>query len=167
MPRLLAASFSGCTFDEKLNVHDITGTVKIPIAAATFTLGLEDEAESVTDKRALGPVYLGIYASLDEGLYPFSHPEMGPILSEGSDGNAYPYAGTTIGRFDWGCYEQTVCKVVTGRYKDYDDVLGFFNDVLDEDIVTFDGHRVSSGIEYQERWYEFLLELVTGDAFHR
>jgi hypothetical protein len=151
----------GCTFNEDLNYYDLTGTVKIPIAATQFVYGFDDEEQLIDDIRGMGPVYLGVFPSIQEGLYPFPHPEMGPILAEGQDGNAYPYGGNTIGRFDWACYEQLVCKVVTGRYSDYNDILDFFGTVLDDNVRTYDGHIVGSGDEYRERCFEY--EYAAGD----
>jgi len=158
---LLFMQLQGCTFNEDLNYYDLTGTVKIPIAATQFVYGFDDNEQVIDDIRGLGPVYLGVFPSVQEGLYPFPHPEMGPILAEGQDGNAYPYGGNTLGRFDWACYEQLVCKVVTGRYENYNDILDFFGNVLDEEIRTYDGHIVGSASEYQERCFEY--EYATGD----
>ena len=158
---ILLMQLQGCTFNEDLNYYDLTGTIKIPIAATQFAYGLGDEEQIIDDIRGLGPVYLGVFASVQDGLYPYPHPEMGPILAEGQDGNTYPYGGTTLGRFDWACYEQLVCKTVTGRYETYDDILDFFGNVLDESIRTYDGHIVSSSAEYQERCFE--VEYSTGD----
>ena len=98
---LILAQLQGCSFDEKINVHDLRGTVKITIEATKFIYGFDDDAVEIDDIRGLGPLYLGVFPSVREGLYPFPHPEMGPILSEGQDGNSYPYGGNTVGRFDW------------------------------------------------------------------
>jgi hypothetical protein len=152
LPSILLLQFVGCTFEENLPHKDLTGTVRIPIEAMTITLGLNDDAREVTDERVLGPVYIGAFPSIQEGLYPYPHPEMGPIL--GQDGNTYPYGGSSIGRFDWACYQPLICKTVTGRYKDYDDLIEFFRDVIQEPIRTIDGHEVSSAEEYQERCFE-------------
>lgn len=158
---LILAGLQACSFDEKLNSHDLRGTVKIPIEAIKFTYGFDDEAIEIEDIRGLGPLYLGVYPSVQEGLYPYPHPEMGPILAEGQDGNAYPYGGNSVGRFDWACYEQLVCKVTTGRFENYDDILDFFGNQLDEEIRTMDGHAVNSSAEFQERCFE--VEYGTGD----
>lgn len=158
---LLLAQLQGCAFEEDLNYYDLRGTVKIPIAATQFVYGFDDEAVVIDDIRGLGPLYVGVFPSVQEGLYPFPHPEMGPILSEGQDGNAYPYGGNSVGRFDWACYEQLVCKVSTGRFESYSDILDFFGNVLDEDVRTIDGHLVDSSEEFQERCFE--VEYATGD----
>jgi hypothetical protein len=154
----------GCAFEENLPHKDLTGTVRIPIDSITITLGQEEDAREVTDMRVLGPVYIGAYPSVVEGLYPYAHPEMGPILSEGQDGNTYPYGGSSVGRFDWACYQPLICKTVTGRFKDYDDIIDFFANVLDDPIRTQDGHLVTSSSEYQDRCFEVLNTL--GDWEH-
>ena len=158
---LILAQFQSCAFDENLNSHDLRGTVKIPLAATAFVYGNGDDQQILDDVRALGPLYLGVYPAIEEGLYPFPHPAMGPILSEGQDGNAYPYGGNTVGRFDWACYQQLVCKVSTGRFEDYGDILDYFANVLGEPLRTLDGDLVGSSVEYQERCYE--VEYATGD----
>ena len=158
---LILAQLQACSFDEKLNSHDLRGKVKIPLAATKFIYGFDEDAVEIDDIRALGPLYLGVYASVQPGLYPYPHPEMGPILSEGQDGNAYPYGGNTVGRFDWACYEQLACKVTTGRFEDYASILDFFGNVLDEEIRTSDGHVVASSSEFQERCFE--VEYATAD----
>ena len=158
---LILAQLQACSFDEKLNSHDLRGKVKIPLAATKFIYGFDEDAVEIDDIRGLGPLYLGVYASVQEGLYPYPHPEMGPILSEGQDGNAYPYGGNTVGRFDWACYEQLVCKVTTGRFTDYESILDFFGNVLEEEVRTTDGHVVASSDEFQERCFE--VEYATAD----
>ena len=158
---LLLAQLQGCAFDENLNSHDLRGTVKIPLAATQFLYGSGDDAQILDDIRALGPLYLGVYPGIEEGLYPYPHPAMGPILSEGQDGNAYPYGGNTVGRFDWACYQQLVCKVSTGRFEDYADIIDFFDNVLEDPIRTLNGEVVGSSTEYQERCFE--VEYATGD----
>ena len=159
---LLLAQLQGCSFNEELNYYDLRGTIRIPVEATQFVYGFDEEAVVIDDIRGLGPVYLGVFPSVQEGLYPFPHPEMGPILAEGQDGNTYPYGGNSLGRFDWACYEQLVCKVSTGRFEDYNDILDFFGNVLGEDIRTMDGHIVGSSEEFQERCFE--VEYATADA---
>ncbi len=102
----------------------------------------------------IGPVYLGAFPSVEEGHYDYMHPEMGPILDEQFPGDTYPYGGTTIGRFDYGCYEQLVCKVVTGRYTNYGEILDFFRKVVQEPVLGPDGVEVTSGVTYQEQCFE-------------
>ena len=155
-PILFVGLIFCCQFDEPLAERDLKGTVRIPKEALDITLIDDDGVERVVsgDIRMLGPVYMGAFPSVEEGHYPYIHPEMGPILDADYPGDTYPYGGTTVGRFDFGCYEQLACKVVTGRYDSFDDVLEFFRDVLDDEIKGPDNDPVGSGEEYQERCFE-------------
>jgi hypothetical protein len=144
----------GCSFDEDLPHVDLYGTVRLPIAAKSFVLGQGDEARTIEDLRGIGPIYLGAFPSIQTDLFTFPHPEMGPILNEGQDGNSYPYGGNSIGRFDWACYEPLICKTVTGRFESYQEIIDFHDQVLGQPIRTLDGHKVSTPEEYQERCFE-------------
>jgi hypothetical protein len=159
MLAIFSIFFTACTFEENLPQIDLEGTVRIPIEAATFTLGQDEEAREITDARGIGPVYVGVFPSVQQGLYDYPHPEIGPIV--GDDGNTYPYGGNTLGRFDWACYQTLACKVVTGRFSSYDDLLDFFKNTLEEPIRTLEGAEVTSSTEFQERCFEVLYS--TGD----
>ena len=174
-----ALALSGCSFDEGLRERDITGMVRIPVEALTtlelidpdgtpivqdgFTV--DEEGNPVLDITEqfglLGPVYLGGFPSVQEGDYAYPHPEMGPILDPDRPGNTYPYGGTSVGRFDYACYEQLRCKVVTGRYDSFQSIIDFFADVVQEPIIAPDGSEVRSGATYQEHC--FTTEYVTSD----
>lgn len=155
MNTLLLALLAGCYVETAYTHKDLKGTLKIPKEAATIQLIDQDNNQwEVTDPRAIGPVYLGVFASVQEGLFDYPHPEMGPVLDANRPGDTYPYGGTTVGRFDYGCYEQLKCKIVTGRYKDYDDVLGFFKDEVRQPVLNPWGEEVTDGIEMRERCYE-------------
>ena len=146
----------GCEFQEIIQEKDLKGTVRIPKEALDLTLIDDDGVERtvVGDIRMLGPVYLGAFPSVEDGHYAFQHPEMGPILDADYPGDTYPYGGTTVGRCDFGCYQQLVCKGVTGRDESYDDVLTFFRDVLEDEVKGTDNEVVGSGTEYQAHCYE-------------
>ena len=150
-----------CTFDEEIKHKDLVGTVRLPKEASKFLFGVAEEQREIDDIRGLGPVYIGAFPSVQTGLFPYTHPEMGPIISEGTDGDTYPYGGNSIGRFDWACYQSMVCKTVTGRYKSYEDLLDFHNNVLEQPLLTAEGHEVTSAEEFQERCFEVLYS--TGD----
>jgi hypothetical protein len=155
----LIAFTSGCAFEETALQHeDIIGTVRLPKAAVQLTLIDDETGEEriVEDTRAIGPVYLGAYPSVKEGLYPYLHPEMGPILETDTPGNTYPYGGTTVGRFDWACYESLQCKIVTGRFENWDDILEFFADTLESPVTDSQGEEVMTGTEFQEYCYEVM-----------
>jgi hypothetical protein len=173
-------SFGGCAaFDEGILERDITGVVRIPLEALEslklidsdgtpimedgFTLDEEgNPVLNITGQMGLlGPVYLGGFPSVVDGDYAYPHPEMGPILDSDRPGDTYPYGGTTVGRFDYACYEQLRCKVVTGRYTDYQEILDFFSDVVQEPVLAPDGAEVTAGATYQEHCYT--TEYVTSD----
>ncbi|RME26121.1 MAG: hypothetical protein D6798_07300 [Deltaproteobacteria bacterium] len=152
----------GCTYHEELPNADLTGTVRIPKDLIEIELAdTTGKRWTVNDPRAIGPIYIGVYAGIDDSLYPYPHPEWGPVLGDGN-GDAYPYGGTTVGRMTWGCYAATVCRTVTGRYDTYDDVLQFFRDELRRPIVDDDGREITSATEFQEKCFE--AEYVTSDA---
>lgn len=151
---LLLSILIGCAYDEGIGEVDFFGTIKIPAAASKFIYGLGDEAVEIDDLRGMGPVYIGVFPSVQDDLYSYPHPEMGPILAEGQDGNTYPYGGNSLGRFDWGCYEQLVCKMVTGRFESYADIIDFHANVLNDPIKTIDGQSITSEAEYRERCFE-------------
>ena len=155
---------SGCTFDEDLPETDLQGTVRLPKDILKFDYQSDPESTDVVtieDARGIGPVYLGVFPSVREGLYDYPHPELGPVLNSTQEGNTYPYGGTTIGRFDWGCYQELICKVVTGRYQSYDDLLEFFADQLGDPVSDNQGKEVYSAVEFQEQCFEVLY--MTGD----
>jgi hypothetical protein len=159
MITLSALLLTGCAFEENLPEKDFDGTVRIPVAATQFSYQFgetDDDVVDVDDSRGLGPVYLGAFPAVQEGLYNYTHPEIGPILNTSQDGNTYPYGGTSIGRFDWGCYQSLVCKVVSGRFATYDDVLEYFADSLNDPVLDGEGTIVEGGVEFQEHCFDVL-----------
>jgi len=161
IPAVLVAA--GCAWEENLPDVDLTGTVRIPIEAMTYEITdkTTGSVNEITDLRGLGPVYMGVYPSIQDGLYSYPHPEMGPVLSESEEGNAYPYGGSSVGRYDFACYHMLNCKVVTGRYTSYDDVLDFFANTLGDPVLDSEGIEVTSGAAFQEHCFEVLY--MTGD----
>ena len=163
---------SGCIYQETIQQADLKGVVRISVEAIEgmqlidadgttimengFTLDEEgNEVLDISGEMALlGPVYLGAFPSVEDGHYIYPHPEMGPVIDETLPGNTYPYGGTTVGRFDYACYEQLRCKVVTGRYKDYGEIIDFFKNVVQEPIIDPDGNEVTSAVNYQEHCYQ-------------
>ncbi|MEL6348046.1 MAG: hypothetical protein AAFV53_33370 [Myxococcota bacterium] len=160
---LLSVLAAGCAYEEELPETDLNGTIRLPIAASQFLY--EDpetgEARVVDDARGLGPVYVGAFPSIQDDLYEFPHPEFGPVLNPTRDGDTYPYGGTSVGRFDWACYQQMICQVVTGRFSSYDDLLDYFANVLNNPVSDAEGVPVTSGTAFQERCFEVLF--MTGD----
>jgi hypothetical protein len=176
LPIAMVGLMTGCKYEENLPEQDLKGKIRIPKEAiSSLTLIdddgvpfvengeaiLRDEDGDETDRiditgevGLLGPVYIGAYPSVEDGHYDYKHPEMGPILDANFPGDTYPYGGTTVGRFDYGCYEQLVCKVVTGRFTSYSEIIDFFRDVVQEPILGQDGTEVTSGVAYQEQCFE-------------
>ncbi len=153
----------GCALDEHLPQVDISGTVVVPRAAATrtYTDPLTGEATEIVDVRNIGPVVIGAYPAIRDDLFAYPHPEMGPVIDQGIPGNAYPYGGGTVGRFDFACFEHLACRVSTGRFKDYDDVLDWFGNVIDDPVKDEFGFEVESSDFYRDYCYD-LFE-VTAD----
>jgi hypothetical protein len=153
---VLALLAAGCTFDEDVGRVDLVGTIRVPKEAASFVLRDTETGEevTVTDPRGFGPVYVGVFPSVQEGLFEYLHPEMGPIVDAEYEGNTYPYGGTTVGHFLPGCYEELACKMVSGRYTSYSDILDFFANVIEEPINGPGGEEVGSDEEYQERCFD-------------
>jgi hypothetical protein len=158
---LLAA----CTWNEDLTHFDLKGTVRLPKEAVGFTYIDDKGVETVVeDPRAIGPVYLGAFPSVREGDFPYSHPEMGPVITDDKPGDTYPYGGGTVGRMSWGCYESTVCRTVTGRFSGFSDIIEFFNGILGPldgdanalEITDAEGAVVTDEEVYRERCYDFL-----------
>lgn len=155
---------AGCTYDENLPSVDLTGTIRIPKEALQVTIFDETTRQDrvIEDIRALGPVYIGAFPSVSEGDFDYPHPEMGPVTNTDYPGDTYAYGATSVGRFDWGCYQSLVCKMVTGRYKDYDDILDFFANVVQDPVTDANGEVVTDGTVYQERCFD--ADYVTSDA---
>jgi hypothetical protein len=147
----------GCAYNEHLPEVDIHGTVRIPKEAASVTL---QTGEVISDPRLIGPVVLGAYPSVRDDLFSYPHPEMGPVIDEGIPGNTYPYGGGTVGRFDFACYEALACEIVTGRFKDYADVIDFHQNVLGEALIDDQGQIVETPGFYQQSCYD-LLEITS------
>lgn len=152
----------GCSFDEHLNTADISGMVTIPRAAATrnVTDPATGETVEVVDRRNIGPVILGAYPSVGiPAEYGFPHPEVGPVIDADLPPDTYPYGGGTVGRFDYACYQELVCKISTGRFLDYEDVLDWFDNYVHDPIKDDNGDIVQSGDFFRQSCYE-LFEIT-------
>lgn len=162
LPLFLSA---GCAFDEGLVIENMRGKVYIPEAAATRELVREDgSVDVVTDVALIGPVYLGLYASVRPPgeIEGYAHPEVGPQYIDGTPGDTYPYGGTTIGDLRYACFEYFQCKLTSGRYVDFDDLVSWFNDTLQLEITDAAGNTVGSGEFVRQTCYALLD--VTTDA---
>ena len=158
---LAAMSISGC-YSEGLEIYDLHGVVKLPAEAATRDFSRSDGTiDTVTDVRLLGPVYLGLYSSVLDGLESYPHPERGPQFIEGTPGDTYPYGGTTIGDIRYACFEFFSCKLVSGRHVDFNSIVDWFANTLENPITDAEGNFVTNGDFIRQTCYE-LLE-VTSD----
>lgn len=142
----------GCAYQEVTPEADITGTVVLPRAAAVIVGG--DGAE-VYDPRLIGPVYLGAFPGMDLVSFNYPHPAMGPIVDSTEPGNTFPYGGTTVGRLDFACYEALACKVTTGRFADYADMLDHFANILQNPIKDRNGDVVVNASTFQQACYDY------------
>lgn len=151
---LILLSVLGC-YQENLPDYDFVGKVVVPKAAATRLIS--DGAggtEEVTDPRFIGPVFLGAYSGIDTLSFPYPHPSMGPILDSSVPGNTFPYGGTSVGRFDFACYDILACKVVTGRFTDYNDVLDYFR-LIGKPVTNFEGTEIENSSTFQQQCYYY------------
>ncbi len=163
---LMGASLlsTGCAYDEDLLIANLQGTVVVPRAAATRTFIDADGGENeITDVRLIGPVYLGLFPSVlpPNNVASYSHPEVGPQYITGVQGDTYPYGGTTVGDLKFACFEFLTCKVVSGRYVDFDSMASWFADTLQQPILDANNVPVTNG-EYLRQTCFDLLE-VTSD----
>lgn len=142
----------GCAYEEVLPEKDIFGKVVLPAEALTYTL---PDGSEVTDTRFIGPVFLGAFAGLDETSFNYPHPEMGPIIEADTPGDTFPYGGATIGRYDFACYEALACKVVTGRFTDYNEILEYFGDMLENPVKDSAGAEVAYSSTFQQECFDY------------
>lgn len=173
---LLLLPLVACRYEEVIPEKDLVGKVVIPRAAATRSIIRSDgsvyEPDCVdapdtcdgvfVDPRFIGPVYLGAFSAVDTEAFPFPHPSMGPVITSDYPGNTFPYGGTTVGRFEYGCYESTACRVTTGRFTGYDDVLDYFKNVLADPVTDRRGEEVDSPSTMQQACFDY--HRVTSDA---
>jgi len=181
---LLAVVAGGC-FDEHLPIYDLEGSLVVPREAATqtITVPLDADGNVITDPNAvpvsseqrvvgpdvrlLGPVYVGLYASVVYDFQNYPYPEVGPAVNDYNkdgkqDQDTFPYGGTTVGDFRYACYEYFKCKMISGRFTDFDDIIQFFNTELESPITDVKGDVVTNGDEIRATCYELLA--VTADS---
>ncbi|MDP2308138.1 MAG: hypothetical protein Q8P18_19110 [Pseudomonadota bacterium] len=141
----------GCAYNEALPEKDIFGTVIVPAAAATRT---QADGTELKDARFIGPIFLGAYAGIDSVSFGYPHPSMGPIVTADTPGDTFPFGGTTVGRYDFACYESLACKVVTGRFTDYQDILDYFGTVLGNPVKDQSGEDVANASTFQQACFD-------------
>ncbi|MBM4392589.1 MAG: hypothetical protein FJ090_15820 [Deltaproteobacteria bacterium] len=162
---MISFLFLACSNPETIPEGDILGKLVVPKAAATRTVvsatdadgdgNLEYSTAEKTDVRLLGPIYVGAYSAIDTISFAYPHPSMGPVISADSRGDTFPYGGITAGRLDFACYEAVACKVTTGRFTDYDDIIDHFKNNLGRPIFDQYGVEVTSGEAFQQWCFEY------------
>lgn len=161
---VLTAATSGCLYDEGLIIENLRGTVFLPDAAATRTIvDAQGEAQTITDIRLIGPVFLGLYPAVlpQDVVAPYPHPEIGPQFLADVPGDTYPYGGTTVGDIRFACLEFLTCKITSGRFFDWQEIIDWFA-VLDLPIKDASGVEVTTGQYLQQTCFDQLN--VTSDA---
>ena len=167
---------AGCDFDENLVIANLEGTVVVSRDAATRALAVLDEngepidtdgdgepdTQLVTDVALIGPVYLGLYASVKDAgeLEVYPHPEVGPQYIADRVGDTYPYGGTTVGDLRYACFEALQCKLVSGRFQDFDAILSWFNGMVDSPVTDESDNTIESGEMFRQTCYA-LLDVAT------
>lgn len=150
---------SACGFNEGLIINDMTGRIIVPREAATRTM---PNGETVTDVRLIGPVYIGFYPDVRDDTFGFPHPAIGPVFSSTVGGDAYPYGGTSIGDIRYPCLQSLVCKVTSGRFLDFEQIVEWFNDYYQDPVLDGVGNVVTTGEYIRATCYERLR--ITSDA---
>lgn len=160
---LAVAQAAGCAYEEGLLISNLRGRVIIPEEAVTRDIvGPDGEVSTITDIKLLGPVYLGLYPSVaaENVVERYPHPEVGPQFQEDVSGDAYPYGGTSIGDVRFTCFEFLRCKLVSGRFIDYQEMVEWFR-FIDQPILDAAGAEVVSGDFIAQTCYDLLN--VNGD----
>ena len=147
---------SACT-DFRARVEILTqGTPARPHASPAGSFHhSSSEADSVETKeldnpRLIGPVYLGLYGDIRYDL------DIMPLPDPGIRGGAYPYGGTSLGDFQFSCLESMNCRLLSGRYVDFDALADWFNEVLETPILDAAGKPITSGEVFRSICYDLL-----------
>lgn len=153
---LLLLPLLACSSEENVLERDVTGKVVLPRAAGVRIEVDDAGAETeVADPRVIGPVVLGAFSGIDTLSFGYPHPSMGPVIEADTPGDAFPYGGTTVGRIDFACYEALTCRVSTGRFKDYADILDYFANVVGIPVTDPYGAVVEDPSVFQQYCYEY------------
>ena len=156
---LLPMLLVGCAYEEGLLIQNLQGRVFVPKEAITREIVFSDgRVETLgPDIRLLGPVYLGLYPSVLPAnvIERYPHPEIGPQFLDDVQGDTYPYGGTTIGDLRFSCLEYLTCKVTSGRFLDYQDLLDWFK-LVEQPITDAAGAEVSDSKFLEQTCYDLL-----------
>ena len=160
LPALAASTLVGCGYNEGLPIENLFGTVVLPEDAAQIEVTRDGQVETFTDVRAIGPVILGLYPGVDDTQFSYPHPIVGPSFQSGTTGDTLPYGGTTIGDIRFSCIADLQCKVVSGRYVDYQAIVDWHNQA-GQPIADAFGEPITSGEYLRQICYDVLE--VTSD----
>ncbi|TVQ91342.1 MAG: hypothetical protein EA397_09780 [Deltaproteobacteria bacterium] len=155
---LAPLALSACGFNEGLIIEDMKIRILVPREAATRVM---PNGEEVTDVRLIGPVYFGFYADVRDDIFGYGHPSIGPVFNNQVGGDAYPYGGSSLGDIRYPCLEFLVCKVVSGRYVDFDEMVEWFGEYYEDPIVDSRDNEVTTGEYIRQTCFERMR--VTGD----
>jgi hypothetical protein len=106
---VLGAALGGC-IDEQLPEGDLFGEVVVP-------------GDVLADSRALGAVFVGVFAGFNADQLGYPYPTTGPRVGDQPLGDTQPYGGTSIGEYAYGCFRALQCDLLTGRFETIDDVI--------------------------------------------
>ena len=162
---LTASLLGGCAYNEQIRETEIKGKLVVPRAAATrnvkaSTDPLDLSTVPLEDPRLLGPIYIGAYSAIDENSRPYPIPYQGPVI-DGEEGDTFPYGGTGVGRFDFACYKFLACKVTTGRFADYEDMMDYFANVLQNPIKDNQGVVLTSDVAFEQQCLDYYYEVAS------
>jgi len=159
---------SACTFNEGLVIGDIVGTVIVPKDAATRVM---PNGEEITDVKLIGPVTLGFYPDVRDDIFTYPHPEVGPAFSGDVSGDAYPYGGTTVGDIRHPCVSDLACRVTSGRFTSYDEILDWYATYYEDPVENSQGEVIQTGEYIRQTCFERLnytsdeeIRLVASDT---
>lgn len=156
---LAPLALAACGFNERMIIEDMTVRVVVPREAATRIM---PNGEEVTDVRLIGPIYMGFYADVRDDVFGYAHPSIGPVFNNQVGGDAYPYGGTSLGDIRYPCVEFLVCKVISGRYVDFDEMVDWFADYYEDPIVDSRDREVTTGEYIRQTCYERMR--ITDDS---
>ncbi|MCB9696690.1 MAG: hypothetical protein H6738_07920 [Alphaproteobacteria bacterium] len=162
---LLSLLASGCAYEEGLLIQNMTGTVHIPGQFATRDIVLPDGTTETLgpDIKLLGPVYLGLFPSVQPAnvaeRYPY--PEVGPQYKADVQGDTYPYGGTTVGDLRYACFSFLACKLSSGRFVDYQEIVDWYAKI-GTPLKDEAGAEVTNG-EYLRQTCYNILAATTDD----
>ncbi|TNE84659.1 MAG: hypothetical protein EP330_28735 [Deltaproteobacteria bacterium] len=151
LPALGIAALTACAFDEGLIIEDIEGKIILPPEALSMEVPQDDGTDLAVgpDVRMIGPVFVGLYPGVGDSDFPYPHPLRAPT------GDALPYGGTTLGDYRFGCFEDLACKVLSGRFTSYDEIVEWLG-VFEEDFFDAYGNPVTSGDYIRQVCFEQL-----------